>query len=875
MPISPENLSNILMTTNKAAFDYERTTLWQTAFVRGRIRQATVCEFYINHLRGLREKARILIDRIRGDMPYLTVHDLTHLDALWELGSGIAGKSYPLTPAEGYVFGAAVLLHDAAMCLAAFPNGLSDLTATDEWKDTLVMMSAEPNAGALSAAQIRRPSPDVVEKALPTVLRLLHARQAAELPGRKWRNAAGEYEYLIENAELRDFYGRVIGKVARSHGESILWLQSELGRPIGPLASHDGGDVNPLKLACLLRCADAAQLDARRAPGFERTVVKPEGVSDLHWTFQSKLAKPRIVKDILVYTSGSPFGLNEADAWWLCYDSIQIADRELRSVDIALEEASQERFKARRVRGAEAPKEFAKDVIPEGWDPVDASLKVSNVRNLVEMFGGSRLYRDRAAAIRELVQNAADAVRARRALDPTFAVDNEGHIFVRLSLRDGAYWLEVEDNGIGMSERTITSTLLDFGRSFWASEDARREFPGLMAKGMSPAGKFGIGFFSVFMLGDVVRVTSRRFDSAAADVRTLEFRAGLSLRPILRRAEPRETIPNGGTKVAVRLKTPPRAEGGLLTRETSFGDSEQLDFAKTVARLCASLDVDIVAELNGRRLKKIRANDWLRISGAKLVSRVRSVSHLDRDTLRYANNLRVLCSGKTVYGRACIRPRHYWEADGIATVQGLAAMQLEFVEGILVGTTDVLARDSAKLSVPRAVLAQWADEQAGIISGTNVSPDEKLIAAGIVMACGGKPGRLPIAHMNGKYLNRPSVERLLVSLSRIIIHDGDVDYDDERDQCRRSEFSSWFRPSANVLFLGDVETLRYRDSWMPHKPSYWSEVKEILDRRWKGYHVSESEEVVGSVDDVEITRDVNVISRTSVPGRKGARDSRR
>lgn len=64
----------------------------------------------------------------------------------------------------------------------------------------------------------------------------------------------------------------------------------------------------------------------------------------------------------------------------------------------------------------------------------------------------------------------------------------------------------MEDDGIGMSERTITTSLLDFGKSFWSSDAVMQEFAGLLAKGLSATGRFGVGFFSVFVLGDVVRV---------------------------------------------------------------------------------------------------------------------------------------------------------------------------------------------------------------------------------------------------------------------------------------------------------------------------------------------------------------------------------
>src|ERR1017187_3437160 len=68
--------------------------------------------------------------------------------------------------------------------------------------------------------------------------------------------------------------------------------------------------------------------------------------------------------------------------------------------------------------------------------------------------------------------------------------------------RDGeAIWLHVEDDGIGMSERTITTSLLDFGKSFWISDAVMQEFSGLIAKGLSATGRFDVGFFSVFVLG--------------------------------------------------------------------------------------------------------------------------------------------------------------------------------------------------------------------------------------------------------------------------------------------------------------------------------------------------------------------------------------
>src|SRR5450759_2174597 len=122
-----------------------------------------------------------------------------------------------------------------------------------------------------------------------------------------------------------------------------------------------------------------------------------------------------------------------------------------------------------------------------------------------------------------------------------------GEVHLYVEQREGDYWLVVEDDGIGMSIRTMTGALLDFGKSFWSSESVQTEFPGLISLGMRPIGRYGIGFFSVFMLGDVIRVSSRRYDAAQEETHTLEFRSGIQLRQILRKADQSEYLRDGGT----------------------------------------------------------------------------------------------------------------------------------------------------------------------------------------------------------------------------------------------------------------------------------------------------------------------------------------
>ena len=108
--------------------DFRLTWLWRHAFVNPQADITTAeQEYFRDRYLSMREKAGILVSRIAVDMPELTVHDLTHLDALWETASIVAEGAITLNPPEAFVFGAAVLLHDAAMSLAAFPQGLIDV----------------------------------------------------------------------------------------------------------------------------------------------------------------------------------------------------------------------------------------------------------------------------------------------------------------------------------------------------------------------------------------------------------------------------------------------------------------------------------------------------------------------------------------------------------------------------------------------------------------------------------------------------------------------------------------------------------------------------------------------------------------------------
>lgn len=122
-----------------------------------------------------------------------------------------------------------------------------------------------------------------------------------------------------------------MGRIAHSHWWPVDKLREEFPVRLGaPYGYPRDWTIDPLKLACLLRVADVCHIDARRAPGFLRAIRQPEGIAQEHWVFQEHLHQPQPSEDRLLYTSGHRFGVEEASAWWLCFDTLQTIDRELR-----------------------------------------------------------------------------------------------------------------------------------------------------------------------------------------------------------------------------------------------------------------------------------------------------------------------------------------------------------------------------------------------------------------------------------------------------------------------------------------------------------------------------------------------------------------
>lgn len=725
-----------------------------------------------------KERATQLASEIARSFPDLTVHDGTHLDAVWEMADLAAGEAIELNALEAYVLGGAILLHDLGLAVAAYPDP-DALRREPRWSDAIAVVLEERLGRTPRRAEIAAADTDTVRAAQELLLRQLHAEQAEELALVHWPDDRGEAQYLIEDGELRRAIGAVIGQLAHSH----WWPTDELARQfdgrLGPPPwCPPEWTVDLLKLACLLRVADALHLDARRAPIFLRAVRRPSDRSADHWSFQERLNRPFASGDRVVFTAGDRFGPADSRAWWLCYETLRDADRWMREVDALLSDLRRTRLRLHGVVGVDHPQRLATHVRTTGWTPVDTHIQISNVAGLVAKLGGRELYGDDSTvALRELIQNGADAVRARRRLQNRAA--DWGTVTVRIGTDEDGDWIEVEDEGVGMSQHVLTKGLLDFGTSYWVSHDLPAEFPGLLAGGFEPVGQYGIGFFSVFMLGSRVRVTTRPYRAAEADTQVLTF-DGLDERPLLRPAEEDERLPEGGTRVRVWVDEPEIER--LLTRRPHI----QWSLFELCAHLCPALDVEVHVEGSNGGIASIDPG-WQTMEPAELVGRVQitpQMGDVGKNIDPYVANLRPIHADGELVARLAVYPArdHYWEheAPGVIAVGGLRACEFFGIMGVSSGTSLTASRDDAVPLVPEEALRVWASEQTRLIVAMGLDPERQRECAHIIERCGGDTGPLLLAESHDGWLDAAAIGAWAAELEEIIVVHGATLSDERR-----------------------------------------------------------------------------------------------
>jgi molecular chaperone HtpG len=522
----------------------------------------------------VRDEVKLWLSYIPQTFPHYTQHTVEHSEAIISKLSKLlfhdedAGRPVvQLTGVEVYILSAAAYLHDAGMVCSDHEK--EEILRSDEWRNWTTgdgggasrwreiesMRSAEPTDALRNFAADRQ-----VRFLIAEFIRRRHHHRAADVIAQH-HVALGRLDYGD------DILRTTIADICVAHGLDKTELEDRERFP--ERREIRDAIVNVRFLASLLRIGDLLDMRHDRACSLLLAASCPlPADSYAHWTQYRRITHQLVAPDRIELRAEC---LKQEEHRFL-YDWCSWLVDEIRFGAIMMARATRHHsWRAPQVSLGDGSADETIVIrpartatyIPRKWQfELDASAIFQRLIRDV--------YEEPEAFLRELIQNALDAMRCQMYLD----LNAKGHECPEYPTEVSSEWLAryelsitleterlknplsgeeeehqvliVDDCGIGMDQDTIERYFLQVGRSYYTTDSFRRTFP------FHPVSRFGVGFLAVFAVSDNVTIETLRTHGVASEnpVRlTLTGPRGYLL------AE-RAARNTAGTRIAVRLKEP-------------------------------------------------------------------------------------------------------------------------------------------------------------------------------------------------------------------------------------------------------------------------------------------------------------------------------
>lgn len=490
--------------------------------------------------------------------PGFTDHGIEHLNKVLDSAVALVPQEVwdrnLLTPADAAIMMLAVFLHDIAMHVREdgflalvrdetdhnpvkwFARNLFEKSWSEEWLEFLdeayrfsdqkvQAVMGRPSAEYPNSWKVREPPSNFREwneydrLLVGEFLRRKHARLAHEIalfgfPGLHHCEFPSLKDVVPDLADLA-------GVVARSHGFDLRLCTDYLSE-LHPGNLQPRGTVTVYHMA-LLRIADFMQIDSRRAPPILLQLRQPQSPITIdEWN------KHHAVSDVSLAHSDPQAVYIDVTAEHTLRTHLQLKEL-LRSFQYELDKSNSV---LSEVYGRAQRENF--DCLTLAVSRVKSNLKNPELLaqlNYVPIGAGfsadphlltllvEPLYGEKPeVGVRELLQNAIDAVRERDHYCIRYRIEKtsldfeefEEDILVQICKTGDEYLFTISDKGIGMTVEVLCEYFLRAGASYRTSEDWIYQFTDKEGNSkVLRSGRFGVGIFATFLLGDSMRVESR------------------------------------------------------------------------------------------------------------------------------------------------------------------------------------------------------------------------------------------------------------------------------------------------------------------------------------------------------------------------------
>ncbi len=493
-----------------------------------------------------------------------TKHDISHIDEMLKILDWLIPEDTKdiMSPADWLITVLAIYFHDLGMLVTRDEYEQRNSSGFIEYRDKVLFAD---DSGADYRAKVEQLPPDKAERFLyQEFVRGHHAERISNwIMGRApdhlgiTHSLMSEVEALLSPLGIQ--FRRGLALICESHHLNDLndFKKYKVSQPYG---NSDEETANLQYAAVLLRTTDLLHITRDRTPSVAFRIINPtDPLSQDEWAKQ--MAVKRVRSKIGRDREGNPDENADRDtievhAYFTQENGFFGLTSYLSYAQDQIEKSYGWVKEANKRQGARHtfPWRYIDDnnIETEGFLPNKYEFTIDQAK-ILDLLTGHTLYNDTSVVLRELVQNAFDAIRIQQLIDrQADSTQTPGKVTIHWDSQERV--LSVEDNGTGMTQEIIEQHLLRVGSSRYQSPDFKRQYPDF-----SPISRFGIGLLSAFMVADTVEIITCNTDEDQARQLSLRSVHGKYLIRLLDKQtdEINHLAPHG---TSVKLKVRPSAE---------------------------------------------------------------------------------------------------------------------------------------------------------------------------------------------------------------------------------------------------------------------------------------------------------------------------
>lgn len=445
----------------------------------------------------------------KGMFSEYTKHDISHIDGMLELVDYIVPEEVKnaLTSADWLMIVLSVYFHDLGM-----------LITNSEWDDRA--NNSDFSRFCSSHGKKLVDCDELEQRQLfQNFVRENHGNRICEWIGciSSASSSANPVITLLTEilSPIEEDFRNDLGLICKTHGEELSDYLDKL-KTNQPYEQSKDSNVNLLYAAAVLRTADLLHVNSERTPRTDYILISPKNVySRREWGFQKsiKQIRPRtetnkenlVDPSIPIHRFEMIGTFKDVDEYSRFLEYFDYAQSEIhKTYEICKE--SQRVHKNEYLFPWDAL--YKEDIETVNFEKYKLRFELDHDK-IFKLLIGHTLYSHANVVLRELTQNAIDAVRLMSSNEKT---DSSAYKpMVKVEWNSTKRTLTVRDNGTGMNTDIVKNYLLKVGISRYRTEEFITDHPDFHS-----ISHFGIGILTCFMISEDIDIITRYYNEEKA-----------------------------------------------------------------------------------------------------------------------------------------------------------------------------------------------------------------------------------------------------------------------------------------------------------------------------------------------------------------------